>query len=93
MFELGNKNFAFSSKYGNIGKFYSVYKRVGVHCKKTETDDRMKKNFCCIKTRRKTETHRTFRHICLCPTKIPTLRKAKRAFIFSAQNLLTTLLD
>ena len=28
MFELGNKNFAFSSKYGNIGKFYSVYKRV-----------------------------------------------------------------
>ena len=49
MFELGNKNFAFSSKYGNIGKFYSVYKRVSVHAKKTadrqidnETNDRNK---------------------------------------------------
>ena len=27
------------------------------------------------------ETHHTFRHICLCPTQKPTLRKAKRAFI------------
>lgn len=33
MFELGNKNFAFSSKYGNIGKFYSVYKRVSGNAK------------------------------------------------------------
>ena len=43
MFELGNKNFAFSSKYGNIRKFYSVYKRVSGHCRMTFQTD--KKHF------------------------------------------------
>jgi hypothetical protein len=47
--------------------------------KKTTTEWQW--NFCCIKTKKKNEAHRTFRHICLCPTQKPTLRKAKRAFI------------
>jgi len=44
-----------------------------------QTTERQR-NFCCIKIKKK-KPHRTFRHIWLCPTQKPTLRKAKRAFI------------
>ena len=57
------------------------YITVSVHCKKTKQTTEWQRNFCCIEKRKKSETHRTFRHICLCLTQMPTLRKAKRAFI------------
>jgi len=41
----------------------------------------MTKEFLLHKDKKEKEANRTFRHIWLCPTQEPTLRKAKRAFI------------
>ncbi|MCZ2129797.1 MAG: hypothetical protein LC109_05955, partial [Bacteroidia bacterium] len=45
-------------------RFFAKPQNVGVHCKKTKTDDRMIKEFLLHKDK-KMITHRTFRHIWL----------------------------
>jgi len=64
-----------------------IHATVTVHCKKTKQPTEWQRNFCCIKSRKKMKAHRTFRHICLCPTQKPTLRKAKRAFILPTHTI------
>ena len=59
----------------------AIARSVGVHCKKTETDDRIIWNFCCIKTKKKKEIAHAQKQECGCPSLQPSLRSHTHAFL------------
>lgn len=67
--------------FNSLIQFYCIHKQVGVHCKKTETDDRIIWNFCCIKTKKKKKTAHAQKQECGCPSLQPSLRSHTHAFL------------
>jgi len=68
------------TRFGQINVIFAYTKSLPFIVKRQKQTTERQRNFCCIKIKKK-KPHRTFRHIWLCPTQKPTLRKAKRAFI------------
>jgi hypothetical protein len=79
------KNAKFRNKYkANVG--YAAIaeipaiggdKYVGVHCKETETDDRMTKEFLLHKDKKEKKANRTVKHIWFLPTHKANTEKPK----------------
>ena len=74
---VGNQTLVFQIKFCGKSPALQVAANVSVHCKKTETDDRMTKEFLLHKGKRK-KSNRTVRHIWFLPTNKANAQKPKK---------------